>query len=274
MGLKIAIQGIKGSNHYKALTELFGETDVEALECMTFQKLVQAIINDECEKGVMAIENSIAGSILPNYRLILDYHLQVTAEHYLNISHNLVALPGQKLEDLKEVRSHQMALHQCSHFFGNHSHIHLIEDVDTALPAQQLAEHRLFGVGALVPRGTAELFNLKVIAKDVQNHSANETRFVVIEKIGNSTKEVNKATLKFEIAHESGSLANVLNVMADHGLNLTKIQSIPIPEEVWKYAFIVDVAFTSLTRFQDAFKAISNLSINPTCVGQYKSGKS
>jgi prephenate dehydratase len=274
MGLKIAIQGIKGSNHYKALTELYGETDVEALECMTFQKLVQVIISDECEKGVMAIENSIAGSILPNYRLILDHDLQVTAEHYLNISHNLVALPGQKLEDLKEVRSHQMALHQCSHFFGNHSHIHLIEDVDTALPAQQLAEQCLFGVGALVPKGTAELFNLKVIAKDVQNHSANETRFVVIEKTGNSTKEVNKATLKFEIAHESGSLANVLNAMADHGLNLTKIQSIPIPKEVWKYAFIVDVVFTSLAHFQDAFKAISNLSINPTCVGQYKSGKS
>lgn len=272
--MKIAIQGIKGSNHYKALTELFGETDVEALECMTFQKLVKAIINDECEKGVMAIENSIAGSILPNYRLILDYRLQVTAEHYLNISHNLVALPGQKLEDLKEVRSHQMALHQCSHFFGNHSHIHLVEDVDTALPAQQLAEQRLFGVGALVPKGTAELYNLKVIVEDVQNYSANETRFVVIEKIGNSIKEVNKATLKFEIAHESGSLANVLNVMADHGLNLTKIQSIPIPEEVWKYAFIVDVAFTSLEHFQDAFKAISNLSINTTCVGQYKSGKS
>jgi prephenate dehydratase len=271
---KIAIQGIKGSNHYKALIELFGEVEVEALECMTFQRLVDAVVAGECEKGVMAIENSIAGSILPNYRLILDHRLQVTAEHYLNISHNLVALPGQNLEDLIEVRSHQMALHQCSYFFGKHSHINLIEDVDTALPAQVIAQQQVFGVGVLVPKGTAELFNLNVIAEDIQNNSLNETRFVVIEKHANSSEHINKATIQFEIAHESGSLAKVLNLMADHHLNLSKIQSIPIPNDIWRYAFIVDVSFSEVSHFQEAFKAISNISINPTCVGQYKNGKS
>lgn len=274
MKTKIAIQGIKGSNHYKALTELFNEKEVDALECTTFQRLISAVVTGESEKAVMAIENSIAGSILPNYRLILDHQLQITAEYYLNISHNLVALPGQDLEDLVEVKSHQMALHQCSNFFSNQFHINLIEDVDTALPAQIIAQQQIFGVGALVPKGTAELFNLKVIAEDVQNNSLNETRFVVIEKQENTHPEVDKATIQFEIAHESGSLAKVLNKMAERELNLSKIQSIPIPYDIWRYAFIVDVSFSNPIHFQKAFSEISKISINPTCVGQYKSGKS
>ncbi len=274
MRKKIAIQGIKGSNHYKALTMLFDENRVEALECTTFQMLTNAVVTGECERAVMAIENSIAGSILPNYRLILDHQLQITAEYYLNISHNLVALPGQGLEDLIQVKSHQMALHQCSHFFSHQVHINLIEDVDTALPAQIIAQQQIFGVGALVPKGTAELFDLNVIAEDVQNNSLNETRFVVIEKQVNVNSEVNKATIQFEIAHESGSLAKVLNLMADHQLNLSKIQSIPIPNDMWRYAFIVDVSFSNPVHFQKAFSEISKISINPTCVGQYKSGKS
>lgn len=274
MGKKIAIQGIKGSNHYKALTELFDEAEVEALECNTFQQLVNAVVTGECEKAVMAIENSIAGSILPNYRLILDHKLQVTAEHYLNISHNLVALPGQDLADLVQVKSHQMALHQCSNFFSNHLHINLIEDVDTALPAQIIAQKQMMGVGALVPKGSAELFELNIIAEDVQNNSLNETRFVVVEMQANTSPEVDKATIQFEIAHESGSLAKVLNSMAAHDLNLSKIQSIPIPNDIWRYAFIVDVSYSDPVQFQNAFSEISKISINPTCVGQYKSGKS
>ncbi|MBZ9786773.1 prephenate dehydratase [Psychroflexus sp. CAK57W] len=274
MRKKIAIQGIKGSNHYKALTELFNEAEVEALECNTFQELVNAVVTGKCEKAVMAIENSIAGSILPNYRLILDHHLQITAEHYLNISHNLVALPGQGLADLVQVKSHQMALHQCSNFFSNHLHINLIEDVDTALPAKIIAEHQLMGVGALVPKGSAELFQLATLAEDVQNNSLNETRFVVVQKQANASLEVNKATIQFEMAHESGSLAKVLNTMSAHHLNLSKIQSIPIPYDIWRYAFIVDVSFSKAIQFQNAFSELSKISINPTCVGQYKSGKS
>lgn len=274
MRKKIAIQGIKGSNHYKALTELFDEDEVEAVECNTFQGLINSLVSGACEKAVMAIENSIAGSILPNYRLILDHKLQVTAEHYLNISHNLVALPGQTIEDLVKVKSHQMALHQCSNFFTEQRHIHLIEDVDTALPAQIIAQQQIFGVGALVPKGTAELFNLKVIAEDVQNNSLNETRFVVLEKQGHTNPDVDTATLQFEIAHEFGSLAKVLNTMAGFELNLSKIQSIPIPNDMWKYAFIVDVSFSNPVHFQKAFSEISKISINPTCIGQYKSGKS
>lgn len=272
--MKIAIQGIKGSNHYKALTELFDVSQVDVEECNTFQRLIHSVVTGESQKAIMAIENSIAGSILPNYRLILDHKLQITAEHYLNISHNLVALQGQDLSDLVQVKSHQMALHQCSHFFTDQTHIHLIEDVDTALPAQVIAQQKIKGIGALVPKGTAELFNLKVIAEDIQNNSLNETRFVVIEKEANLSEDINKATLQFEIAHESGSLSRVLNLMADHHLNLSKIQSIPIPNDIWRYAFIVDVSFQNELHFQQAFKAISAISINPTCVGQYKNGKS
>jgi len=272
--MKIAIQGIKGSNHYKALTELFQVEHIDVLECTTFHRLIHAVVSGEAQKAIMAIENSIAGSILPNYRLILDHQLQITAEHYLNISHNLVALHNQELSDLVEVRSHQMALHQCSRFFTNHIHINLIEDVDTALPAQIIAQQQLYGVGALVPEGTAELFDLKILADHIQNHSLNETRFVVIEKPGEMKKDVNKATIQFEIAHESGSLAHVLNVMANHELNLSKIQSIPIPNDMWRYNFIVDVSFKEEQNFKKAFSAISNKCINPTCVGQYKSAKS
>lgn len=273
MKAKIAIQGIKGSNHYKALTELFEKEEVDALECTTFQRLVNSVVTGESKKAVMAIENSIAGSILPNYRLMLDHQLQITAEHYLNISHNLVALAGQDLGDLVEVKSHQMALHQCSNFFSTQLHINLIEDVDTALPAQIIAQQQIFGVGALVPKGTAELFNLNVIAEDVQNNSLNETRFVVIEKQASTNPDVDKATIQFEIAHESGNLAKVLNKMTEYELNLSKIQSIPIPNDIWRYAFIVDVSFSNPIHFQKAFSEISKISINPTCVGQYKSGK-
>jgi prephenate dehydratase len=274
MKKKIAIQGIKGSNHYKALTELFEISKVEALECSSFQQLVNAVVSGECEQAIMAIENSIAGSILPNYRLILDHQLQVTAEYYLNISHNLVALPNQDLADLIQVKSHQMALHQCSNYFSRYGHIHLIEDVDTALPAQIIAQKQIFGVGALVPKGTAELFGLQVVAEDIQNNSLNETRFVVVQKQANASDDVNKATLQFQMSHETGSLAKALNLMADHGLNLSKIQSIPIPYDMWRYNFIVDVSFLDLSNFNRAFKAISEISINPTCVGLYKNGKS
>jgi prephenate dehydratase len=273
MKRKIAIQGIKGSNHYKAMTELYTTSEAEAVECNTFQRLIQAVESGECSKAVMAIENSIAGSILPNYRLILDHQLQITAEHYLNISHNLVALPGQDLLDLKEVKSHQMALHQCSYFFTGHRHIRLVEDVDTALPAQIIAQHQIAGVGALVPKGTAELFGLTTIAEDVHNNNLNETRFVVIEKQPNMSKEVNKATLQFQMTHETGSLAKAINIMAAYDLNLSKIQSIPIPQDMWRYAFIVDVKYTSLEKFLQAFSELKKISINPTCVGRYKSGK-
>ncbi len=274
MKKKIAIQGIKGSNHYKVLTELFDVSKVEALECSSFSQLVNAVVTGECEQAIMAIENSIAGSILPNYRLILDHNLQVTAEYYLNISHNLVALPKQTVKDLVQVKSHQMALHQCSHYFREQSHIHLIEDVDTALPAQIIAKKQLFGVGALVPKGTAELFGLQVLAENIQNNSLNETRFVVVKQTPNLSENVDKATLQFQMSHQTGSLAKVLNLMADYGLNLSKIQSIPIPFDMWRYNFIVDVSFTDLVNFNEAFNAISKISIKPTCVGLYKNGKS
>lgn len=272
--MKIAIQGIKGSNHYKALTELFDINEVEAVECSTFQRLINSVVSGESQKAIMAIENSIAGSILPNYRLILDHQLQITAEYYLNISHNLVALPGQDLSDLVQVKSHQMALHQCSNFFTDYHHINLIEDVDTALPAKIIAEQQILGVGALVPKGAAELFNLNIIAEDIQNNSLNETRFVVIEKQANTNLEVNKATLQFQVAHESGSLAGVLNLMADYHLNLSKIQSIPIPNDIWRYAFILDVSYSDLNHFESAFSELAKISIKPTCVGLYKNGKS
>lgn len=274
MKTRIAIQGIKGSNHYKALTELYDEKELKVVECTTFQRLATELVSGSCDKAIMAIENSIAGSILPNYRLILDHDLQITEEFYLNISHNLVALPGETLEGLTEVRSHQMALHQCSNFFSNHGHINLIEDVDTALPAQIIAQQQISGVGALVPKGTAKRFQLHTIAEDIQNNSLNETRFVVLEQQANTKSECDKATIQFEIAHQSGSLAKVLNTMAEHELNLSKIQSIPIPDDIWKYSFIVDLKFSNVDQFQKAFSEISKLSINPTCVGLYKSGKS
>jgi len=275
MPLKIAIQGIKGSNHHQVVRECFTD-DTELVECMSFDNLVDCLLVGTADKGVMAIENSIAGSIIPNYALVYHNNLHIIGEHYLNIHHNLMVLNGQTIEDIKEVRSHPMALLQCKDFFRTQPHIKLVEDVDTAETARQIQESQLKGIGAIAPKVAADLYDLNIIANEIQTIKNNSTRFIIVKTKNKELPkaEINKASVRFVTDHKRGSLATVLNVMSDCNLNLTKIQSLPIIETPWQYAFFVDITFDKFEYFDKA-KSLLNIMLGDFKVlGEYKNGRS
>ncbi|ATA68687.1 prephenate dehydratase [Capnocytophaga cynodegmi] len=271
MQQKIAIQGIKGSFHYQAAQEYFGN-QITIIECNSFDKVAQSLLKNEADLGVMAIENSIAGSILPNYALIDRLKLNIIGEHYIDIQQNLMALSGQDLNDLKEVHSHPMALLQCKQFFENYPHIKLVEDTDTASTAQRIHQKQLLGIGAIGSKSAAELYNLNIIRHSIQTMKVNATRFVILttkeEKIDRN--QVNKASLKFQVHHKRGSLATVLNVISDCRINMTKIQSLPVIETPWKYAFFVDIVFENYEDFEKAQKLLSIMAEDFKVLGIYK----
>ena len=270
---KIAIQGIEGSNHHKVVMDFLGK-NTPIIACNKFEEVAEAVVNKEADFGLMAIENSIAGSILPNYQLILENKLKIVQEFYLPIAHHIVALPNQDIEEIKVVKSHQMALYQCSNFFSDYPHIQLMEDVDTALPAKRIAEKKLLQQAALVPEGTAQIFGLEVIQPNIQNHAFNETRFVLLQQqTKQQNKEANKATLYFSLPHQEGSLAEVLISMKQAQMNLTKIQSIPLAESAWAYAFIVDLRFESLEKLNRLIQNLQQKIARICNLGTYKSGR-
>lgn len=274
MALQIAIQGIKGSNHHQVVREYFGD-DTALLECFTFHELVDQLLQGKADKGVMAIENSIAGSIIPNYALVYQNNLHIIGEHYLNIHHHLMCLPGQTLDDIKEVRSHPMALLQCREYLKTQKHIKMVEDFDTADTARQIQENKWNGIAAIAPAVAADLYGLEILASDIQTIKNNATRFIVI-KTKNKVlpeEEINKASVRFITDHKRGSLATVLNVMSDCNLNLTKIQSLPIIETPWKYAFFVDVTFDKYQHFSKAKSLLQIMSEDFKVLGEYKNAR-
>ena len=270
----VAIQGIRGSFHHIVSLQYF-EKPVDVIECMTFDGVVESLITKESDAVIMALENSIAGSILPNYALINKYDLHIVGEHYLDIQHNLMALPNQTITDIKEVYSHPMALLQCKEFFRNYPHIKLVEDKDTAEVSERIHKQQLKNVGAIASVMAAEIFQLNILAHSIQTIKHNETRFAIVKRVNSEVpeQEINKASLKFEADHKRGSLATILNVMSDCKLNLTKIQSMPIIETPWKYAFFVDVTFETYADFKKAKSIIDIMAINFRVLGEYKNAK-
>ena len=274
MTAKIAIQGIKGSFHHQVVKEYFSES-VDIDECLSFEELVDSLLAGKSDQAVMAIENSIAGPIIPNYALIDKNNLHIIGEHYLSIHQNLMALKGQKIEDIKEVHSHPMALLQCMDFLKQYPNIKLVEDKDTAETARRIQEKQLTGIAAIGSKVASEMYNLEIIAPEIQTIKNNMTRFVIIKKQNSflPENEINRASIKFELDHKRGSLAAVLNVMSDCKLNLTKIQSLPKIETPWKYSFFVDVTFEN---YEDYAKAKSLLNIMAEyfkVLGEYKNTK-
>ncbi|MBP1838242.1 prephenate dehydratase [Formosa algae] len=270
----VSIQGIKGSFHHIVAKTYFDDS-VEIDECMSFDKLVDNLISKKSDVAVMALENSIAGSILPNYALIDKFNLHIIGEHYLDIQHNLMAYPGQTIADIKEVYSHPMALLQCKEFFKKHPHIKLIEDKDTAETAERININKLKGVAAVASKIAAEIFDLDILAASIQTIKDNETRFVIV-KTQNSVideSEITKASLRFELEHKRGSLASVLNVLSDCRMSLTKIQSLPKIETPWKYAFFVDVTFVKYTNFKKAKAILDIMAKEFKVLGEYKNAK-
>jgi len=274
MGLKIAIQGIKGSNHHQVAREYFGDT-INLVECMSFDYLVERLLDGSADKAVMAIENSIAGSIIPNYNLIYHNNLHIIGEHYLNINHNLMVLKGQLLDDIEEVRSHPMALLQCKAFLRKHPKIKLVEDVDTAETAKKIQEQQLANVAAIAPEVAADLYGLNIVAPSIQTIKNNATRFIIVKTTNKvlPKTEINKASIRFITDHKRGSLAAVLNVMSDCRLNLTKIQSLPIIETPWKYAFFVDITFEDYNNFDKAKSLLNIMSEDFNVLGEYKNAR-
>lgn len=274
MGAKIGIQGIKGSFHHQVAQEYYNQ-DVVVDECMSFEELVDSLLSGKTNQAVMAIENSIAGPIIPNYALIDKNNLHIIGEHYLSIHQNLMALKGQKMEDIQEVHSHPMALLQCMNFLKQYPNIKLVEDKDTAETARRIHEKQIKGIAAIGSKTASEMYDLEILAPEIQTIKDNMTRFVIINKEDHfvAENEINRASIKFELDHKRGSLAAVLNVMSDCKLNLTKIQSLPKIETPWKYSFFVDVTFE---KYEDYAKAKSLLEIMAEyfkVLGEYKNTK-
>jgi len=271
---RIAIQGAEGSNHHKVARDFYGD-DVALQECLSFDVLVDSLLNQTASKGIMAIENTIAGSIIPNYALIDANNLHISGEEYLNIHHHLMALPGQKIEDIKEVCSHPMALLQCKEFFKKYPQIKLVEDVDTAEVAKRIAKNKLKGVAAIAPKLAAEIFGLEVLEDEIQTMKDNATRFVIVqtEKPNNGIDQINKASLKFQLDHKRGSLAAILNVLSDCKMNLTKIQSLPVIESPWKYSFFVDVTFEEYKDYEKVIAILAIMASELKVLGTYKNGR-
>lgn len=270
----IAIQGIKGSFHHIVSLNFYGETH-KIKECLTFDETVASLFDNTAETAILALENSIAGSILPNYALIDNNNLHIVGEQYLDIQHQLMALPNQTIADIKEVHSHPMALLQCKSFFKDYPHIKLVEDKDTADVARKIEAQQTKGIAAIASALAAEIFNLEILAESIQTIKQNQTRFAIVktQPIENHKSEINKASLKFELDHKRGSLASILNVMSDCKLNLTKIQSLPKIETPWKYSFFVDVTFETYEDFEKASSIMKIMATHFKILGTYKNAK-
>lgn len=272
--LKIAIQGIAGSNHHQVVVDCFGAAQ-DIVACLSFNALVAALLEKRAHKGVMAIENSIAGSIIPNYALVYDNHLHIIGEYFLNISHHLMALPGQNILDITAVHSHPMALLQCQQFLSQYPHIQLVEDVDTAETAQRIQQLGLKGIAAIAPKAAANLYGLTILAKEIQTIKNNATRFILVKTTPKElpASQINKASLRFVLDHKRGSLAAVLNVMSDCNLNLTKIQSLPVIDVPWKYAFFVDITFKTYANYTKAIAILEIMAEEFRVLGEYNNAR-
>lgn len=271
---KVAIQGILGSFHHQVALEVFPELKEKSIEeCLSFRQLVQELVSQNAQFAIMAIENSIAGAILPNFALINQNKLHIIGEHYLTIQMNLLALPGQSISEINEVHSHPMALLQCEDFFRKHPHLKLVESEDTAASAKYIQDNQLKNRAAVAGIQAAKRYDLEILAQEINTVKNNQTRFVILSKTpqNSNKKSVNKASLKFELQHTQGSLAGVLNAMNSCGLNLTKIQSLPNIEIPFQYVFFVDVTFDNYAYFEKAKQVLENTTSHFKVLGVYKS---
>lgn len=274
MATRIAIQGYEGSFHQVAARQFFGK-DVEVIPCGNFRDVVRiAAARKESEGGIMAIENSIAGSILPNYNLLQRSGLKVTGEVYLQIKQNLLVNPGVKLEDIREVHSHTMALQQCYTYLDQYKW-KLVETEDTALSAKHIHQHKSKHIAAIASKLAAELFELDVIAPNIHTLKNNYTRFLVLnrEETAITDPDADKASVYFHTDHSRGSLARVLTLIAEGGINLSKLQSFPIPGSDFKYSFHADMEFDALDQFQRVLEKIRPLTAELNVYGIYKNGR-
>src|SRR6186713_3478755 len=272
-GCKVSIQGFEGSFHQEAARLFFGK-NVEVICCSTFREVVKIAANKkESDGGLMAIENSIAGSILPNYNLLQKSNLTIVGEVYLQIRQHLLVNPGVKLEDIREVHSHHMAIQQCYDFLDKYKW-KLVETEDTALSAKHVHQHKSKHIAAIASKLAAELFQLEVLAPGIQTMKNNYTRFLMLQRqdVAQTINDANKASVNFQTDHSRGSLAKVLTKIAEGGINLSKLQSFPIPGSDFKYSFHADMEFDTIGQFENVVDQIRPLTEELKIYGVYRRG--
>ncbi len=274
---KVAIQGGYGAFHEIAAMHYFENQPIEIVPGITFKDLFQNLKSRHADYGIMAIENMVAGSIIPNYKLLKESNMKIIGEIYLRIKQNLVALPGQKIKDIKEVYSHPMAILQCQDFFEKYSHLKSIDSADTALSAEEINNKKLIGVAAIASDMAAKKYNLEMLEESIESNKKNYTRFLILkDKNGGkvSDENANKASLSFALAHEIGSLSKILSIFSFFNINLSKIQSLPIIGKNWEYAFYVDVEINDYKTYLQSLESVKPFTRDFEILGEYQKGKS
>ena len=276
---KIAIQGVPGSFHDIAAHKFFPNEEIELICCDTFEEIFNHIQEDSSVIGLIAIENTIAGSLLHNYELLRDSGTTIVGEHKLRIKHNCVCLPEDDWDTLTEIHSHPVALAQCHNFLKRHPQMKVVEADDTAKSAEVIQTNHMKGHAAICSKYAAELYGMKILEEGIETNKHNFTRFLVVadtwraDDLRNRSQS-NKATIVFSLPHNEGSLSQVLSIYSFYKINLTKIQSLPIIGREWEYLFYVDVIFTDYLRFRQSIDAVSPLTRELKILGEYAEGES
>ena len=270
---RVAVQGYRGCFHEEAARRFYGEyAPLEIVECAAFEDLYRTLDSSEADAAVMAIENTVSGGLIQNYELLQKYRRPVKGEVYLRIVQNLMALPGQTLRDIHEVRTHYMAVNQTRDFFRDKCPwIRLVESEDTAGSAADIAREGLEGVGAVASVAAAQVYGLEILAPGIETYKQNFTRFLIFdESMETASEEVDKSSICFTLPHKPGSLAQILTILSFYDMNLTRIQSLPIPGREWQYFFHADIKFDSYSRYQQALSAVKPLVEDLVILGEYK----
>lgn len=273
--MRIAIQGYFGAFHEIAARLFYQDRELKILPATTFDELVQMSEDaEQTEGGIMAIENSIAGSILLNYQLLNESKLTIVGEVFLRIKQNLMVLPGVTIDQLKEVHSHPMAIAQCRSFFRQHPHIRLVETTDTALSAKRIRDEDLRHIGGIASTLAARLYGMEIVGNGIETNKQNYTRFLILRRDGfrEESTDNDKISVSFTLKHEVGSLHQVLAAMADRGANLTKIQSVPVIGSQWEYLFFVDFVLPNPADYDKTIVALKANTRNLKILGKYKTG--
>ncbi|WP_285009079.1 prephenate dehydratase [Pedobacter faecalis] len=267
---RVAIQGIKASFHEEAAFKFFGK-DIQTVECSSFKETCDVLRDGEADYVVMAIENSIAGSLLPNYTLIREYNFAVVGEVYLAIQLHLMALPGVKFEDVKFATSHPIAIRQCVDFFYDYPHIQVIEGSDTAACAKKIKEQQLTDTVAIANTLAAELYGLNIIERRIESNKKNFTRFLILKNDrSEEVTDINKASICFQIGNHVGALAKVLNIFAEQKVNLTKIQSMPVLGKRNEYYFYIDMEWSDMEKYDKAIRQSLKYTVDFNIMGEYQ----
>ena len=275
MEKRVTIQGVAGCYHDAAARAYFNDEEITTIPCDSFPELFQRMGCDASLMGIVAIENTIAGSILPNHELLRQSNMQIVGEHKMHISHVLAALPGQSIDELSEVNSHPMALMQCEQFLRQHPNLKMIEKFDTAGSAQEIADHKLMGHAAVCGEYAANLYGLNILEHGIETNKRNFTRFLIIadpllaSEMRPREEKINKSSIMFTLPHTNGALSKVLTIFSFYDINLSKIQSLPIIGREWEYRFYIDLTFDSYVRYHQSIDAVRPLLNDLKILGEY-----